>query len=231
MKRLLIGAIAGLVIIVASTATFDYAVRVGRNRSHPASNGRTSAPDVVGLGRDRAIQLLSQRGFSTVAIVAANPTTRPGIVLRQSSHRSTHTASRQVEKLLISSGPTSSCSARRQSTTVRVRTGLHSPELTPRCIGAEAGRRLTVLFRDNLVGAPANLSIYPDSSSAFAIVDGQFVVTPSDRAHALFIGHRSWLPRRITYHVDALKPGTYVVQGDSYPSLMRAKLVVRPVTR
>jgi hypothetical protein len=123
----------------------------------------------------------------------------------------------------------SSCAAGRPATTLRLTTSLHRPELIPRCIVAAAGQRLTLIFHDNLVGLPANLSILPHASSAFGIVDGQ-LVTPGDPARALFTGRRSWLPKRVTYRVGALEPGNYVVQGDSYPSLMRAELLVKPVT-
>jgi hypothetical protein len=230
MKRLIKWAAFGLMMVVVSKGTFDYAQSIGKHPLLPAPHGRPVAPNVVGLGSEEAVQLLNRKGFSTVEVFVPNESARPGTVFLQTRHRSTHASSRQVEKLLISGHRASSCHTRQPRTTLRLTTRLHSPELVPRCIVAAAGRRLTLIFRDNLVGAPANLSIYPDTSSTFVGVDGQFVVTAADRARALFIGHRSWLPKRVTYHVGPLNPGTYVVQGDSYPSLMRADLVARPTT-
>jgi hypothetical protein len=225
MRRALALSVAGLVIVILAKTTFDYAHDIERHHS-PV---RASAPDVIGLGRDQAIDLLSGRGFSTVAVFVPNRSAHRGTVFRQSSRQATLTG-RRVERLVVSSGRTPSCHAGRPRTTIRVATKLHSPELTPRCLTAVAGRELTLIFLDNLVGAPANLSIYPGTSSSYRLVDGKAVVTARDRARALFVGHRSWLPRRITYPADALAPGTYVVQGDSYPSLMHAELVVKPAT-
>jgi hypothetical protein len=211
-------------ISLASLATFHYAERI-RQSSQRVAHDQPPVPNVVGLGREEAIDVLSRDGFATVAISKPSKSVRPGIVLRQSS-RSRGSGAERIERLLFSSMRRTPCTRRQPKTRLRLTTRLHSPELIPRCVVAAAGQRLTLVFRDNLVGAPANLSIYPTTSSTFAIVNGRFLARPRDRAHALFIGHRSWLPKRITYHVGALKPGTYVLQGDSYPSLMHADLIV-----
>ena len=223
MKRVLTLSVAGLVIVILAKTTFDYA----RGIEEPHFPARATVPNVTGLGRDQAIDLLSERGFATVAVFAPNHSVRRGTVFRQSSQRPTG-PSHRVQRLVVSSGRRPSCHARRPRATIRVATKLHSPELTSRCVTAVAGRELTLIFRDNLVGAPANLSIYPGSSPAYALVDGQEVVTARAQARALFVGRPSWVPRRDTYRVGALAPGTYVLQGDSYPSLMHAELVVKP---
>jgi nitrite reductase (NO-forming) len=79
------------------------------------------------------------------------------------------------------------------------------------CLAAPAGKPFTIQFMNMDAGVPHNLSIYTDSAATTALFKGNLVVGSSTAS----------------YHVPALKPGTYYFRCDVHPAQMFGTFVVR----
>jgi copper-containing nitrite reductase len=79
------------------------------------------------------------------------------------------------------------------------------------CLAAPAGSPFTVIFDNQDPGIPHNLSIYTDDSASQALFTGELVTGP----------------KKTTYKIDALDPGTYFFRCDVHPTTMFGTFVVQ----
>jgi nitrite reductase (NO-forming) len=79
------------------------------------------------------------------------------------------------------------------------------------CLAAPAGKAFTIEFDNRDPGVPHNVSIYTDESASTALFTGDLVSGP----------------KKVTYHVDALEPGTYFFRCDVHPTTMTGTFVVK----
>jgi hypothetical protein len=96
--------------------------------------------------------------------------------------------------------------------------GNRPPSLTDPCIYAPANRDFRIVFSNRTVATdgshvPQNLSIYASEEDALSVsADGQ--VLTAKATNAIFRGRIVLSPRKVTYDVPALAPGTYWIQSD-----------------
>lgn len=79
------------------------------------------------------------------------------------------------------------------------------------CLAAPAGKPFTIVFDNTDPGVPHNVAIYTDSSASTVLFKGDVVSGPL----------------KVTYHVDALDPGTYYFRCDVHPTTMTGTFVVK----
>ena len=79
------------------------------------------------------------------------------------------------------------------------------------CLAAPANKAFTIEFMNMDPGIPHNISIFTDSSASKALFTGKLVSGPAN----------------FTYHVGALRPGTYFFRCDVHPTQMNGTLVVK----
>jgi hypothetical protein len=108
-------------------------------------------------------------------------------------------------------------------TRLRLRTGLHAPRFEPRCLAAPAHRALWLRLTNDLAGLRTRLAVYDVGSAG---PSGASAPPGADRRTAVFVGRPVAASSSVDYRLPALHRGVYLLQGDTFPSLMRAFLVV-----
>jgi hypothetical protein len=112
-------------------------------------------------------------------------------------------------------------------TTLRLHTGLHAPRFEPRCLVAPAHRSLSLRLTNDLAGLRTRLGIY-DVGSGWPSRGGSDQA--EDSPTAVFVGRSVSASSSVHYRLPALRRGVYLLQGDTFPSLMRAFLIVAGTT-
>ena len=80
-----------------------------------------------------------------------------------------------------------------------------------KCLAAPANTPFTISFDNKDSGVPHNVAIFTDSSATKSLFTGSVVTGP----------------KTVTYHVPALKPGTYYFRCDVHPTTMHGTFVVK----
>ncbi|HEX7163772.1 MAG TPA: cupredoxin domain-containing protein [Trebonia sp.] len=78
------------------------------------------------------------------------------------------------------------------------------------CLAAPAGQAFTITFNNQDAGVPHDVAIYTNSSATTTLFKGAVVTGPTTT----------------TYHVPALKAGTYYFRCDIHPTQMTGTFVV-----
>ncbi|MGZ5319769.1 MAG: multicopper oxidase domain-containing protein [Actinomycetota bacterium] len=78
------------------------------------------------------------------------------------------------------------------------------------CLAAPAGKPFTIAFDNQDPGVPHNVAIYTDDSAT----------------ESLFVGELVTGPKKVTYEVGPLDPGTYFFRCDVHPTTMTGTFVI-----
>ncbi len=86
----------------------------------------------------------------------------------------------------------------------------HDIKFDKSCLAAPAGKPFTITFKNEDSGVPHDVAIYTNSSATTTLFKGTVITGPST----------------ITYHVPALKAGTYYFRCDIHPTQMFGTFIV-----
>lgn len=86
----------------------------------------------------------------------------------------------------------------------------HDIKFDKNCLAAPAGQAFTITFDNQDAGVPHDVAIYTNSSATTTLFKGAIVTGPATT----------------TYHVPALKAGTYYFRCDIHPTQMFGTFVV-----
>ncbi|MGH3847487.1 MAG: cupredoxin domain-containing protein, partial [Pseudonocardiaceae bacterium] len=86
----------------------------------------------------------------------------------------------------------------------------HDIKFDKSCLAAPANQAFTITFKNEDAGVPHDVAIYTNSSATTTLFKGAVVTGPTTT----------------TYHVPALKAGTYYFRCDIHPTQMFGTFVV-----
>ena len=150
----------------------------------------------------------SSAGMGSVTPVAPSSTAAPASSSAPPSSASPAAAATSATSATAGSGGAQAASCAPSGTSLQV--SAQNVKFDKSCLAAPANQAFTITFDNQDAGVPHDVAIYTSSSATTTLFKGAVVTGPTTT----------------TYHVPALKAGTYYFRCDIHPTQMFGTFIV-----